>query len=352
MRIGIVNDMPMAIEGLRRVIQSSLTHEVVWTAMSGREALECCSVDRPDLVLMDIIMPEMNGVETTRLIMQLTPCPILIVTSSVNKNSALVFEAMGNGALDAVNTPVLMGEDADDARKMLLRKIAMLELLTKSRVKKEAPIFSGALENTPRTRGGSLVAIGASSGGPQALAEVLRKLPADFKSAIIIVQHVDSQFSQGLADWLDQQINLPVRLAKQGDRPSPGIVLLAGSDDHLVLTKSGHLEYVEEPKSMPYRPSVDVFWDSLRKFWGGELTAVLLTGMGRDGAQSMLELQRHGAYTIAQNEESCAVFGMPKAAIALKAANHVCTLEGIAEILKRNDSSSSSLSGSPKVNIL
>ena len=107
MRIGIVNDVPMAAEGLRRVVHNSRTHEIIWTAMSGKEALEYCATDRPDLILMDIIMPEMNGVETTRLIMQLTPCPILIVTSSVNKNSALVLEAMGNGALDAVNTPVL-----------------------------------------------------------------------------------------------------------------------------------------------------------------------------------------------------------------------------------------------------
>ena len=352
MRIGIVNDMPMAIEGLRRVIQSSSAHEVVWTAMSGREALEYCAADRPDLVLMDIIMPEMNGVETTRLVMQMTPCPILIVTSSVNKNSALVFEAMGNGALDAVNTPVLVGGDADDAQQLLLRKISMLDLLTKSKIKSNPAISSHAIEKNPNNHGTSLVAIGASSGGPQALAEVLKRLPADFNSAIVIVQHVDSQFSQGLADWLDQQISLPVRLAIKGDRPEAGNILLAGSDDHLVLTSSGKLEYVEEPKSMPYRPSVDVFWDSLRKYWGGDLTAVLLTGMGRDGAESMLELHRHGAYTIAQSKESCAVFGMPKAAIAIKAARRVCGLEDIAEILRRNDSTPTNLSGLSKVDVL
>lgn len=350
MRVAIVNDMPMATEGLRRVIQSSREHEVAWAAMSGKEALEYCRLDRPDLVLMDIIMPEMNGVETTRLIMQVAPCPILIVTSSVNKNSALVFEAMGNGALDAVNTPVLMGEDADDAQQMLLRKISMLDLLTKSRSKSDARVPSHVIQKPSVKRGESLVAIGASSGGPQALSEVLSRLPANFNSAVIIVQHVDAQFSQGLADWLDQQTKLPVRLAKKGDCPQAGKVLLAGSDDHLVLTSSGQLEYVEEPKSIPYRPSVDVFWDSLRKYWSGDLTAVLLTGMGRDGAQSMLELRRGGSYTIAQEEQSCAVFGMPKAAIALKAAKRITTLEGIAEILKQNDILSSNSNDSSKVN--
>lgn len=352
MRIGIVNDMPMAAEGLRRVIQNSGAHEVVWVAMSGREALEYCTVDRPDLVLMDIIMPEMNGVETTRLIMQTTPCPILIVTSSVNKNSALVFEAMGNGALDAVNTPILMGSEADGAQQTLLRKISMLGVLAKSRVKDDFPIPTAVTEKKMIKDRGALVAIGASSGGPQALAAMLKRLPANFKSSIIIVQHVDSQFSQGLADWLDQQIILPVRLAKEGDRPLAGTVLLAGSNDHLVLTNSGQLQYVEDPKSIPYRPSVDVFWDSLRQHWAGDLTAVLLTGMGRDGAQSMLELRRQGSNTIAQDKESCAVFGMPKAAIALNAAKHICSLEGIADILKRNDMSLSNSTGSSKVNIL
>lgn len=352
MRIGIVNDMPMAIEGMRRVVQSSGVHEVAWTALCGKEAIECCAADRPDLILMDIIMPEMNGVETTRHIMQLTPCPILIVTSSVNKNSALVFEAMGNGALDAVNTPVLMGGDADGEQQALLRKIAMLEVLTKSRFVGGDPVPSKATERNINKKSVSLVAIGSSSGGPQALATILKKLPVNFKSAIIIVQHVDVQFAQGLADWLDQQIELPVRLAKAGDSPTPGTVLLAGSNDHLVLTNNGQLNYVEEPKSTPYRPSVDVFWESLKMHWGGELTAVLLTGMGKDGAQSMLEFRHCGVNTIAQNEESCAVFGMPKAAIKLKAAKHVCTLEGIAELLRWNDDLLLSSTDSSKGNAL
>lgn len=338
MRIGIVNDMPMAVEGLRRVIQSSGGHDVAWAALSGSEALKYCVADLPDLILMDIIMPEMNGVETTRLIMQSNPCPILIVTSSVNKNSALVFEAMGNGALDAVNTPVLMGGDASDAQQVLLRKISMLEILTNPKVRAPASPCEKTTEKPVVREGVSLVAIGASSGGPQALATVLKGLPADFNSAVIIVQHVDAQFSQGLADWLDQQVSLPVRLAKPGDRPLGGTVLLAGTDDHLVLTNSGSLRYVEEPKSTPYRPSVDVFWESLHKYWQGDLTAVLLTGMGRDGAQSMLGLMQHGTHTIAQDKASCAVFGMPKAAIELNAAKQVCALDEIADILKRNDS--------------
>jgi two-component system response regulator WspF len=337
MRIAIVNDMAMALEGLRRVVLSTGVHEIAWTAMCGKEAIEHCASDLPDLILMDIIMPEMNGVETTRLIMQLTPCPILIVTSSVNKNSALVFEAMGNGALDAVNTPVLMGSHTDGDQESLLRKISMLNVLTQPRTRDDRGVSLSTVEKNCHKQDLSLVAIGASSGGPQALATVLRNLPTNFSSAIVIVQHVDMQFSQGLADWLDQQSKLPVRLAKQGDRPTPGQVLLAGSNDHLVLTENGDFCYTADPISVPYRPSVDVFWDSLSKHWRGELTAILLTGMGRDGAKSMLELRHGGARTIAQDQQSCAVFGMPKAAIAINAAKEICSIEEIAEILVRNE---------------
>lgn len=334
MRVAIVNDRPMAIEGLRRVVKSSGAHEIAWSVTCGEEAVERCASDLPDLVLMDIIMPGMDGVETTRQIMKLTPCPILVVTTSVNKNSALVFEAMGNGALDAVNTPVLMGEYAGVEQQALLNKIKMLDVLTKTKSKKDISMVSGFVKKKINQQGLGLVVIGCSSGGPQALVSVLKKLPKNYKPAIIIVQHVDVQFSQGLADWLDQQIDLPVRLAKKGDRPRGGQILLAGSANHLELIGNGELRYTEEPKEVPYRPSVDVFWNSLTKNWGGSLTAVLLTGMGRDGAKSMLELRNGGAHTIAQNEASCAVFGMPQAAIKINAAKQICSIEEISDILQ------------------
>ena len=161
----------------------------------------------------------------------------------------------------------------------------------------------------------------------------MKSLPADFRPGIVIVQHVDTQFAQGLADWLDEQTLLKVKLAKEGDRPQSGIVLIAGSDNHLVMTETGRLYYQQEPKDIPYRPSIDVFWRSLNTFWKGTITAVLLTGMGKDGARAMLELKQNGAYTIAQDEASCAVFGMPKAAIELRAVIDVRPLKQIASAL-------------------
>ncbi len=330
MRIGIVNDMPMAIEGMRRVLLSGGEHEVAWIARDGREAVEQCANDCPELILMDLIMPVMDGVEATRRIMQATPCPILVVTASVNHNSAMVFEAMGAGALDAVNTPMLGMGGEGEGRDLLLRKIRMIGVLnrTSSQAAATPQVRKPAESADPSTRGG-LLTIGSSSGGPQALAEILCRLPADFPVPVVLVQHVDEQFVAGLADWLDRQSALKVRLAREGDRPQVGTVLLAGSNNHLILRDDGRLAYTPEPRQTPYRPSVDVFWHSLVSGWQGDIVAVLLTGMGRDGAQGMLELRNKGACTIAQDEGSSAVYGMPKAAKELHAALEILPLETI-----------------------
>ena len=331
MRVAIVNDLPMAVEGLSRVISASNNNQVAWTAWNGVEAVNHCAEDVPDLILMDLIMPEMDGVEATDKIMQSTPCPILIVTASVGMNSGLVFEAMGKGAIDAISTPLFNGSEENRDSETLLRKVSMIEILTRpvkqSRELKQRAHLSSA------TGSNNLVVIGSSSGGPEALATLLRGLPEDFQAAVIVVQHVDAQFSEGLAHWLDQQTALNVRLVKDGDKPSKGEVLLAGTDDHLIMNKHGFLEYQVEPKDMPYRPSVDVFWGSLCENGTGNITAVLLTGMGRDGAQGMLELKKQGAHTIVQSEKSCAVFGMPKAALDIKAAIDVLAVEEISKTL-------------------
>ncbi|HEC17877.1 MAG TPA: chemotaxis response regulator protein-glutamate methylesterase [Gammaproteobacteria bacterium] len=334
MRIAIVNDLPMAVEGLRRVVERRGKHSIAWVAYNGEEAVRHCLTDVPDLMLLDMIMPGMNGVETTREVMKNSPCPILLVTSSVNKNSALVFEAMGHGALDAVNTPVLHGA-SEETQQSLLRKISMLAILSRPNSPEVRDYYRSMGKRTPSLKNNKILAIGASSGGPQALATVLRDIPRDFALPVVIVQHVDAHFASGLAEWLSTVSPLPVRLACEGDRPVGGTILLAGSDDHLVLQKDGTLGYSAEPVDIPYRPSVDVFWHSLDNFWQGEIIAVLLTGMGRDGAKSMLSLRQSGAFTIAQDRQSCAVYGMPKAAVELGAAVKVLPVESImGEVLK------------------
>lgn len=321
MRIAIVNDMSLAVEALRRVLMQAPEHKIAWIAYTGAEAVQKCAHDRPDLILMDLFMPEMDGIEATRQIMQRSPCAILIVTADVEHSSAKVFEAMGHGALDAVNTPILGSSGTPEDARLLLSKIKTIGKLI------------GKTEFTPIHAHFPLVIIGASTGGPKAIVTILSQLPPDFGAAIVIVQHVDVQFARGMIDWLGQQTALPVRKAMSGDRPTKGTVLFAYTNDHLCLQSNGTFAYTPYPIDYPYRPSVDVFFRSVAQYWKDQGTAILLTGMGRDGAEGLKTLRQRGWYTIAQAEESCVVYGMPKAAVELNAAIDVLSPDAIATAL-------------------
>lgn len=176
----------------------------------------------------------------------------------------------------------------------------------------------------------SLVAIGSSAGGPAALAILLRGLPRTFPAAIVIVQHIDSRMATGMADWLGLQSSLPVRVADEGDRPVAGHVLIAGTSDHLVLKSPNRLGYTEEPREAVYRPSVDVFFQSVHRLWRASAVGIVLSGMGRDGAAGLKAMRESGCYTIAQDKETSAVYGMPKAAAAISAAVDVLPMDHIA----------------------
>jgi two-component system response regulator WspF len=177
---------------------------------------------------------------------------------------------------------------------------------------------------------GGLVVVGASAGGPGAVATILGSLSRDFGAAIVVIQHVDVQFAPSLAAWLNEQSALPVRLAREGDRPRAGAVLVAGTNDHLVFVDGQTLDYTPDPRDASYRPSVDVFFESVIRYWKGQAVGVLLTGMGRDGARGLRALRDTGAVTIAQERASCAVYGMPKAAAELDAAVDILPLDKIA----------------------
>lgn len=353
MRIAIVNDLAIATAALRRVLQTVSDYQVIWTARDGAEAVAKCAQDPPDMILMDLLMPVMDGVEATRQIMKHSPCRILIVTASAEKNLAQVYEAMGHGALDAVDTPVLSGADSANTANQLLAKVARIRKLLKQpsskiQAKKSTSLLrldrpSGLSSQLDRQSGLSstvstvpLVAIGSSTGGPKALATILSQLPASFGAAIAIVQHVDAQFSSGLVDWLRQQTVLPIRIAVAGDRLVQGTVLVAGTNDHLYLKPDLTLGYTKEPINYPYRPSVDVFFKSIAQHWTRKGTAILLTGMGRDGAEGLSVLKLQGWHTIAQDKDSCVVYGMPKAAVELNAAIEVLSPDAIGTTLRQN----------------
>ena len=328
MRIGIVNDLKAACEALRRVVDSLPDHEVVWTASDGVEAIAMAKRDRPDLILMDLLMPHMDGAQATRQIMATAPCAILVVTATVSGNISLVYDAMGYGALDAVDTPMLGPAGEVSGAGALVEKIGVIAKLV-------GPAGESRKRPQPRAGGAPprLLVVGASTGGPKAIADLLLPLPQDWNVATVIVQHVDVAFAQGLAKWLGDRTGRPVRVAEHGQQPQAGDVLLAATNDHLVLSKAKTLEYRAEPREVFFRPSVDVFFESVADHWPHTGVALLLTGMGRDGARGLLKLRGRGWHTIAQDESSSIVWSMPKAAIDAGAACEVLPVERMARVV-------------------
>lgn len=335
MRIGIVNDLPIAVETLKKAVTSVPGYSVAWVAVDGEEAVIKTAKDKPDLILMDLIMPVMDGVEATRQIMLASPCPVLVVTASVRGNSPKVFAAMGYGALDAVKTPKLGTGGTDGGVQQLLDKICSIEKII-SKVKfPSLKINDAVLQDKTDSKIKTLVAVGASTGGPKAVAKILSELPGDFRSPVVIVQHVDESFAAGLASWLNVQTKLEVKIAEAGTSPKPGIVYVAGKNHHLILKPNLTFGYIPEPGNYPYKPSIDVFFKSALKNWPGKIVGVLLTGMGRDGAEELLNIRKSKMHTIAQDESSSIVYGMPKAAAELGAAEKILHIDEISkEILK------------------
>jgi two-component system response regulator WspF len=332
-RIAIVNDMAIAVEALRRMVLGTPGHSIAWVAKDGAEALKKCAQDTPDLILMDLIMPIMDGVEATRRIMVGNPCAIIIVTATVEGNSAKVVEALGAGALDAIQTPTFAAGDRLEKPNALLIKIeAVGNLISENDRGKRTGQFALS-RGKGLSKKESLVAIGASAGGPSALATVLGSLPRNFPAAVIIVQHIDAQFAPSMAAWLAEKSALTVRVARENDKLEMGTILVAGTNDHLVFLDSHTIGYTKEPRDSQYRPSVDVFFESVIRHWRGNTIGVLLTGMGRDGAKALKALRDGGAFTISQDAESCVVYGMPKAAAELGAAVEILPIHRIASRL-------------------
>lgn len=327
MRVAIVNDLALAREVLRRLVLSVPGYSIAWVACDGAEAVRKAAADRPDVILMDLVMPIMDGVESTRRIMAENPCPILLVTSSVCSNFAKVYEAMGYGCLDAISTPTLDRDGKVRDGEGLLARLANLEKA--SRVA-PALVTPAPVARQSAGQGPALVALGASTGGPEALARIVEAFPVDLPAAVVIIQHIGADFAPSLVHWLQDRTRLRVRLASSGDSPTAGVVLVAGSNDHLLLGRDHRLIYTSEPADYPYRPSVDVFFSSLAARWRSGGVAALLTGMGSDGARGLLQLRQAGWLTLAQDQATSIVYGMPHAAVQMGAAARVLPLSQLA----------------------
>ncbi len=329
-RVGIVNDQPLATAVLRRIVSSDPELAIAWSAIDGEEAIQRCQQDLPDIVLMDLIMPNVDGITATRRIMAETPCPILVVSATVGGDMSRVYDAMGAGALDAVVTPQARGESGDQDSRALLRKIRSIHTLNGRRREKQVAPPRASREDSLTVP--PILAIGASTGGPAAIETILRRLPEHFPAAVVVIQHIDCYFVGGFADWLGSRTRLPVRLAKPNDLPLAGTVLVANARAHLALGAGARLVYVEEPEAL-YQPSVDIFFNSLARRGPRGSCGVLLTGLGRDGAAGLLALRQAGFETIAQDRDTSVVFGMPGAAVEIGAAKRIRPIQAIADEL-------------------
>jgi len=334
-RILLADDSLLVRAVLRDALNSVADMEMVGEAVNGSDAVSLTGSLKPDIVIMDILMPVMGGLEATETIMSRYPTPILILSATVeDRDVKLAFTAIKKGALDVMGKPtVMMPANHVEFISRLVEKIRLL-----ARIKvihhMQRPKISKELPLAMPTGNRNILAIGASTGGPKAVMSIVRNLPQGFNAAVFIVQHISSGFAKGFARWLDMECALPVRLAADGDIPVTGEALVAPNDCQMII-ENGALRLTDAPAVNSCRPSIDVFFSSLAVDRGAQSVGVLLTGMGKDGAQGLSLIRGQGGTTIVQDEKSCVVFGMPKAAIALNAADEILSLEEIPAALNR-----------------
>jgi len=340
-RVLVVEDSLTVRMRLREVLGREPDVEVVGEAEDGRRAIELCQALRPDVVTLDMMLPVMTGVAATEYIMAHCPTPILIVSSSTNRGELFrTYDALAAGALDVLEKP--RGDETDDhwERRLVaaVRLVSRVKVITHPRGRlgglgraSAAPVEAGP-RRAPRADG-CLAALGASTGGPGAIVRVLQGMPAPLPFALLVVIHIDEPFGTAFAEWLDGQTDHRVRYARQGEPlPGGGQVLMAPPGRHLVV-REARLELTADPARHSCRPSVDVLFESLARERGPGVRAALLTGMGGDGAAGLLEIRRAGGLTIAQDEATSAVYGMPREAVRLGAAERVLPLSEIGAAL-------------------
>jgi two-component system, chemotaxis family, protein-glutamate methylesterase/glutaminase len=334
-RVLIVDDSLTVRGQLREVLSAAPELEVVGEAEDGKRAIELVQLLRPDVITMDMIMPVMSGVATTEYIMAHCPTPILIVSSSTNRGELFkTYDALAAGAVDVLDKAGGIDAGAMDAWERQL--VSTVKLVSRIKVITHPRGRLRAVTAPPRriAAGGrpELIAVGASTGGPGALVEILRALPAGLGVPVALVLHINEPFGTAFAEWLDGQTHHRVGFARDGEALDGGRVVMAPPDRHLAVER-GRYRLTLDPPRHSCRPSVDVLFESIATSYGSGAAAALLTGMGRDGAAGLLQIRRAGGHTIAQDEATCVVFGMPREAILLDAADRVLPLPEIGPAL-------------------
>ncbi len=344
----VVDDSSLIRSLLSTILRKDPQITIIGTANNGEEALKIVKRDRPDVVTMDIHMPGMDGFETTRQIMQLYPVPVVIVSGFYNTSEvATAFKAVEAGAVTILSRPP--GPESPDFQESSRKFIQTIKLMAEIKVIRRysrpvlktaeiSPILTRLPETSkfPELTGKQIMVIGASAGGPQALQVIIKGLPNDFPMPVIIVQHIDSGFAEGFAVWLKEVSGKRVILATNGTKPQAGNIYLPPGDFHIGLGPDGKIMLKQETSERGIRPSVSYLFRSVLRVYGNRVLAILLSGMGKDGAAEMKMLKDAGSITIAQDAGSSLVHGMPGEAIRIGGANLVLSPEQIIEYLQDN----------------
>ncbi|MDO8736895.1 MAG: chemotaxis-specific protein-glutamate methyltransferase CheB [Thermoleophilia bacterium] len=339
-RVLVADDSPTVRLMLCRMLEKDDDIKVVGTACDGREAIEQVEALEPDLVTMDVNMPVMDGLSAIEHIMAYNPLPVLVVSSVVDKeNTANAARALGAGAVDVISKPTPSSlEEFENIGSDLRAKIKMLSrvrVITHPR----ARLLDHSIELSPVTpaqeevAGRKLVAIGSSTGGPQALQRILCSLPVDFRAGIVIVQHIAKGFTDGLIEWLNGSTSLKIIKGTDGHFIEPGEVVIAPDGIHMAVTSGGRIQLVEKQITGPHKPSIDVLLESVSDAYGKYAVGVILTGMGRDGAQGIKAIHDHGGRTIAQDKNTSVIFSMAKEAIKLGGVDRVVPLSDVSRLM-------------------
>ncbi len=386
-KVLIADDSPVVREVLKDMISGEADLEVIGEAKNGREAVDLAESLKPDMITMDVIMPVMNGLEAVQEIMAYTPAPIMVFSSVVDdKEMDVAFQSIARGALEVMEKPkVTSGQQYDDIREDFLAKIRMLSRiqvlphLGGKRRRQRAGNQAGAAgpgapagnTGTGASTGGRVVppereipppevpeeavvepvkglvelppmklvkrkimAMGASTGGPKALVQIFSRIPRSFPMPVLVVQHIAKSFAPGLVNWLNRESEIQVALAEDKSRPQRGMVYLAPTGTHMIVER-GVIRLSDSDPVNSCKPSADVLFNSIAESMGSVAIGVLLTGMGRDGAEGLRAIRQSQGMTLVQDQKTSVIFGMPRAAIELDAAHEVVPLFDIPEAIVR-----------------